>query len=170
MADLASAMAARQTAVGGNTLNNETRVWNRYSEYCRSTGLGDNLFLEDMSRTHRIEIIRGFAVAIRQGLFSRPSDAPLAESTVSDTINHVAAVFRKNGYDDPQAQRCSTFTASTKIVQKGQSKGSTTKSSSRQRTSSHPFLKINRTSPSNGRTRGQRPLLGDALVRVRKGT
>jgi hypothetical protein len=29
MADLASATAARQTAVGGNTLDNETRAWNR---------------------------------------------------------------------------------------------------------------------------------------------
>ena len=102
MADLATAMASRQTAVGGNTLDNETRAWNRYSEYCRSIGLGDNLFLEDMSKTHRIEIIGGFAVAVRQGQFSRPRDAPLAESTVSDTLNHVAAVFRENGHDDPK--------------------------------------------------------------------
>ena len=101
MADLASATAAHQTAVGGNTLVNKTRVWNRYSEYCRSIGLGDNLFLEDMSRTHRIEIIGGFAVAIRQGQFSRPCAAPLAESTVSNAINHVAAVFRENEYDNP---------------------------------------------------------------------
>ena len=92
MADLASATAARQTAVGGNTLDNETRVWNRYSEYCHSIGLGDNLFLEDMSRT----------VAMRQGQFSQPRDAPLSESTVSDTIDHVAVVFRENGYDNPK--------------------------------------------------------------------
>jgi len=102
MADLATATASRQTAVGGNTLDNETRAWNRYSEYCRSIGLGDNLFLEDMSRTHRIEIIGSFAVAVRQGQFSRPHDAPLAESTVSDTLNHLAAVFRENGHDDPK--------------------------------------------------------------------
>jgi hypothetical protein len=62
MADLASATAARQTAVGGNTLDNETRVWNRYFEYCRTIGLRDNLFLEDMSRIHRIEIIGGFVL------------------------------------------------------------------------------------------------------------
>jgi hypothetical protein len=94
--------ASRQTAVGGNTLDNETWAWNRYSEYCRSIGLGDNLFLEDMSRTHRIEIIGSFAVAVRQGQFSQPHDAPLAESTVSDTLNHLAAVFRENGHDDPK--------------------------------------------------------------------
>ena len=70
MADLASATAARQIAVGGNTLNNKTRAWNRFSEYCKSIGLGDNLFLEDMSRTHRIKIIGGFAVAVHQGQFS----------------------------------------------------------------------------------------------------
>jgi hypothetical protein len=57
VADLASATAARQTAVGGNTLDNEIRAWNRFSEYCKSIRLGDNFFLEDMSRTHRIEII-----------------------------------------------------------------------------------------------------------------
>ena len=41
-------------------------------------------------------------MATRQGQFSRPRDAPLVESTVSDTINHVVAVFRENGYDDPK--------------------------------------------------------------------
>jgi hypothetical protein len=102
MADLASATAARQTAVGRNTLGNETRVWNRYSEYCQSIGLGDNLFLEDMSQTHRIEIIGAFTMAVRQGQFFRPHDSPLAESTVSDTLNHVAAVFRENGHDYPK--------------------------------------------------------------------
>jgi len=55
-----------------------------------------------MSRTHRIEIIGGFAVAVRQGRFSRPRDASLAESTVSDTLSHVVGVFRENGHDDPK--------------------------------------------------------------------
>ncbi len=69
-----------------------------------------------------------------------------------------------------RAQRCTTFMASTKIVQKGQSKRSTTKSSSRLRPPPHTFLKIHRTSPSNGQTRRSCPLLVDALVRVREGT
>jgi hypothetical protein len=102
MADLTAATASCQTAVGVYTLDNETRAWNCYSEYCRSIGLGDNLFLEDMSRTHSIEIIGGFAMAVHQGQFSRPHDAPLAESTVSDTLNHVAVVFRENGHDNPK--------------------------------------------------------------------
>ncbi len=41
-------------------------------------------------------------MAVRQGQFSQPHDAPLAESAVSDTLNHVAAVFRENGHDDPK--------------------------------------------------------------------
>ena len=82
MADLASAMAARQTAVDGNTLDNKTRAWNRYSEYCQSIGLGDNLFLQDMPQTHQIKIVGGFTMAVRQGQFSQPCDAPLAERIV----------------------------------------------------------------------------------------
>jgi hypothetical protein len=102
MADLTSAMTARQTAFSGNTLNNKSWAWNCYSKYCKSIGLGDNLFLQDMCQTHQIKIIGGFAVAVHQGQFSGPRDAPLAESTVSDTLNHVAAVFRENGHDDPK--------------------------------------------------------------------
>ena len=59
MADLASATAARQTAVGENTLENKIRAWSRFSEYCRTIGLGDNLFLKDISQTHQTEIIGG---------------------------------------------------------------------------------------------------------------
>jgi hypothetical protein len=39
---------------------------------------------------------------MHQRQFSQPRDAPLAESTVSDTLNYVAAVFRENGHDDPK--------------------------------------------------------------------
>ncbi len=53
-----------------------------------------------------------------------------------------------------RAQRCTTFTASTKIVQKGQSKRSTTKSSSRLRPLTHPFLKIHKTCQAMGKLAG----------------
>ena len=62
-----------------------------------------------MSQTYRMEIIGGFAVAVRQGQFSRQRDAPLAESTVSDTLNHVAVVFRENGHDDPNGMPSATL-------------------------------------------------------------
>ena len=41
-------------------------------------------------------------MAVREGQFSPPSDAPPAEITVSDTLNHVAAVFRENWHDNPK--------------------------------------------------------------------
>jgi hypothetical protein len=149
MADLASATAAHQTAVGGNTLDNETWAWNHFSEYCKSIGLGDNLFLEDMSRTHRIEIIGGFAVAVRQGQFSQPRDAPKHSLRYPQPCGcGLQGKRTQRPKTGCRAQCCTTFTASTKIVQKGQSKRSTTQSSSRLRSSTHPFLKIHRTSSS----------------------
>ncbi len=43
-----------------------------------------------------------FAVALCQGQFSRAADAPLAHSTVKDTLNLVAAAFRDNRRDNPE--------------------------------------------------------------------
>ena len=48
-------------------------------------------------------------MAMHQGQFSQPLDAPLAESTISDTINHVAAVFRENGYRIPNRMSSATL-------------------------------------------------------------
>jgi hypothetical protein len=55
-----------------------------------------------MSQTHKIEILGGFAVAVHQGQFSQSHHAPLAESTVPDTLNHVVAIFRENGHNNPK--------------------------------------------------------------------
>jgi hypothetical protein len=41
-------------------------------------------------------------MAIHQGRFSRQNDAPLAENTVTDTLNLVAATFQENGCKDPK--------------------------------------------------------------------
>ncbi len=43
-----------------------------------------------------------FAMAVRQGQFAQQRDALLAESTVANTINAVAATFRENGHNDPK--------------------------------------------------------------------
>ena len=67
VADLAAALAARQTAVGGGTLENKTWTWKWYTEYCNHIGLGHNPFLDGMSRQHKIEIMGAFAVALHQG-------------------------------------------------------------------------------------------------------
>ena len=41
-------------------------------------------------------------MAVCQGQFSQPRDAPRVKSTVSDTLNHMAAVFRENGHNNPK--------------------------------------------------------------------
>jgi hypothetical protein len=68
--DLPAAATAHQTAVGGNTIDCETMMWNCYTEYCKSIGLGNNLSLKEMFQTHKIKILRGFTVAVHQGQLS----------------------------------------------------------------------------------------------------
>ncbi len=102
MADLVAALSARETAVGRETLENKAQAWRQYTKWCKQSGLGHNLFLDGLSRLHKIEVMGAFAVAIHQGRFSRQNDAPLAESTVADTLNLVAVTFRENGCKDPQ--------------------------------------------------------------------
>ncbi len=84
-----------------------------------------------MSRTHKIEILGSFAVAVCQERLSPPHHAALAENTVADSLNHVTATFSENGHNDPQtgcrAQRFTTSFAATEIIQEGRSKGSSAK-------------------------------------------
>jgi len=76
------------------THENDTRAWARYTQYCNSVGIDRNYFLDGMPRQHKLTIIGAFAVAIREGRFSRQSDAPLTKTTVSNTVNAVAVTFR----------------------------------------------------------------------------
>ncbi len=40
-------------------------------------------------------------MAVHEGRFLRPCDAPLAAGTVKSTLNNVAAAFRSQGYPNP---------------------------------------------------------------------
>jgi hypothetical protein len=77
-------------------------VWSCYTKYGKIIKLGNNLFLKGLSQTHKIEIFGGFVVAVCLVKFSQPCDAPLVESTVADTLNHLAATFRENEYNNPK--------------------------------------------------------------------
>ncbi len=101
MADLAAALAARETGVGGGTHKNNARAWNRYVNYCDSIGLGGNYFLNNIPRQQRIKLMGAFATAVREGQILRPGDGPLAKNSVANTINAVAANFRENRQEDP---------------------------------------------------------------------
>jgi hypothetical protein len=77
--------------------------WN--TKYCNSILIGNSLSLEGISLTHKINILRGLAMAVHQVQLSQPRHAPMAESTVADTLDHAVAIFRENGYNKPQTGR-----------------------------------------------------------------
>ncbi len=89
MADLVAALVAAEERVGGGTHENDTRAWTRYTQYCDSIGLDGNYFLDGMPRQHKLAVMGAFVVAIREGQFSRQSDAPLAKKSVSNSVNAV---------------------------------------------------------------------------------
>ena len=170
MADLASATAARQTAVGGNTLDNETRAWNRFSEYCKSIDSETTFSLKTcpkLTESKSLEVSPWLCV--KDNFLDNVMLPWLkAQSQIPSTMwlwsSGKMGTTTQTGC---RAQRCTIFTASTKIVQNGRSKRSTTNSSSRLCSSTHPFFKFHRTSSSNGQTRRSCPLLS---VQVRNGT
>jgi hypothetical protein len=101
VADLTAATVAAEAVVGGGTHENDARAWSRYTKYCDSIGLNRNYFLNGMPRQHRIAIMGAFAMAIREGRFSRLGDGPLAKKSVKGSVNTVAATFQENGQEDP---------------------------------------------------------------------
>jgi hypothetical protein len=100
VADLAAAKVAAEAGVGGGTHQNDARDWSRYTKYCDSISLTGNYFLDGIPRQHKITIMGAFAVAMREGRFSRPTDGPPAKKSVEGTVNAVAATLRENGRED----------------------------------------------------------------------
>ena len=60
-------------------------------KYCESVGLGDDVYLDGFSKPNRIRLMGAFAMAMREGRFSRKSDDPLAESTIRGAISYVSS-------------------------------------------------------------------------------
>ncbi len=99
--DLAAAAAAQESAGQGSTHNDHSRSWKRWMSYCNSSGLTGDVFLTNLTEQQRTHFISCFAMAVCEGQFLRPGDAPLACGTVKRTINNVAAAFRSHGYNTP---------------------------------------------------------------------
>ena len=85
MADCVAAEDARQGAVTGKTIEDQDRAWRRWEEYANSIGIGDDLFLDGLSKPNRIKLMGAFAMALSEGRFSKRAHAPLAEGT---TLNN----------------------------------------------------------------------------------
>ena len=98
---IAAAEASTKTAVTRATLENQARAWRRWTDWCNEVGLGDEPFLDSFPPNQRIRLLGGFATALRQGRFSPKPHGTLVESTVRNTIAHVAQTFRENNRPDP---------------------------------------------------------------------
>jgi hypothetical protein len=101
LGDLAAAKTARAEVVQRSTHIDHARSWRWWKEYCKSAGLGKDIFLEKLPRENRGHILSAIAMALREGRFLQPCDSPLASGTVSGAIGHVAATFRIHGYPNP---------------------------------------------------------------------
>ncbi len=102
MADFTAAETARERAVQEGTHADHARSWSRWTDYCSSIGLRNDLFLESLDREQGTYILGAFGVAIREGRFStRKNAATLASLSVTSTISHVAAAFKRNGLKNP---------------------------------------------------------------------
>ncbi len=102
MADFTASETARARAVQRGTHADHARSWSRWTDYCTSIGLGNDLFLKSLDREQRTYIIGASGVTIRENHFStRKNAATLASSSVTSTISHVAAAFKRNGLQNP---------------------------------------------------------------------
>jgi hypothetical protein len=101
MAECVAAEAAREGAVTGKTLEDQDRAWRRWEQYAESIGLSNDIFLDGFSRPNRIQLMGAFAVAMREGRFSKRSDGPLAEGTIRGDVSYVASTFRDSDRPNP---------------------------------------------------------------------
>ena len=90
-----------KTQLQEKTHEDQARAWCRWKEYCLSVGIGEDLFLDSFSRHDRIRLMGAFAMAVREGRFSKQHDGTLAEGTVRGTISNVSTSFRENGRVNP---------------------------------------------------------------------
>jgi hypothetical protein len=70
MADLLAAGAACDNAVTQGTNKEQISSWKRWLEYLTSIGLGDDIFLDKLSRSQRHRLLGAFIQAIRDARFS----------------------------------------------------------------------------------------------------
>jgi hypothetical protein len=70
--------------------------------WLQSVGLFDGKYLAAFEPRNRTRRLGAFASAVRAARFLGPAYCQLAASTVSDSVNHVAASFVEAGFPDPR--------------------------------------------------------------------
>ena len=96
-----SAALIEATARSEGTDGKYDRSWSRWCRFLESIELGDDYFLDSISAEYQPAIFVCFTQAVRDGEYSRGSKRDLAQTTVREAMDQVAAVFRANRRDHP---------------------------------------------------------------------
>jgi len=174
MVILASATAARQVTVGANTLDSKTWAWNHYSGYCWSR---DNL-RQPFPQRHVPNSPHWNHRRFRRGCASRTISlttwcSPGWKHSLRNTLNHMAAVFRENGHDNPKRDTEHNIAGLLRRQQRSYKKYNPKEVQQKALHVWVLWLVLSSKSKNFAKqwwTCRSRPLLGDALVRVRKST
>jgi hypothetical protein len=100
MADLLTAATSREQAITGASHDDGARAWRRWQQWCKSVGCAE-LFLDSFSQVEQNLLLGAFAMAVREGRFSRNCSEPLVEGTVRGTISCVVQAFWESGRQNP---------------------------------------------------------------------
>ena len=100
MADLLAAAASRERAITGASHDDGARSWERWQKWCQSVGCND-LYLDQFSQLERNLLLGAFAMAVREGRFTKNRTDALVEGTVRSAISHVVQAFRESGRQNP---------------------------------------------------------------------
>lgn len=100
MADLIAAETAREEAVTRKTHDVQARAWRRWKLYTESIGC-DDPFLDGLDKASKIKLMGAFAMALREGRYSRRAHDTLVEATIRNTVSYVAQTFREEGRPNP---------------------------------------------------------------------
>ena len=109
LADITTADATRQWAVQRGTHADHACSWSCWEQYCSSIGLGNDLFLDTITKQQRPHIIGAFGSAIQEGQYLQKNAAPLASLSVQSAISHVAVAFRQHGKGTPHTTMTETL-------------------------------------------------------------
>jgi len=98
--DLLAAEKQRDDGITQNMKDKETRVWKWWSDYARSIGFSEDIWLSSLLPEQRTHIMGAFAAAYCRRQFSRPDERDLVASTVQEAMAKLGEIFRANvGYN-----------------------------------------------------------------------
>ena len=99
-ADLLAAATSHEQAIMGASHDDRACAWRQWQQWLELVGCAGH-FLDSFSQVEWNLLLGAFAMAVREGWFSRDCSEPLVEGTVHGTISHVAQAFWEWGRQNP---------------------------------------------------------------------